>query len=449
MPNRRRLDPVWAIILLAVVLRGAVMAQMSGAFDDPDNYLPLARSLASGLGFEQHGRPTAYRPPLYPLLLASLAWMTGEVSYPAIAILHVILGAGTVWLTKAAAQGSGLSDRRANLAAFIVACDPVLLWQSRSVMTETPAAFLLALGFAALVSCQWSVVSCKGRLPSTANPGAGTRISLARPAWRSLILGGIAFGLAALCRPSMLAGTLLLIGAAAIAGPGSRSTRLLRAGLLALSVAVVMSPWTIRNFRAFGEPIWATTHGGYTLALANNPVYYRDVLNGPPGRVWTGHDQWLWADSITRETTGMSEPAADRYLRDQALRLAREHPADFGRATLARLGHFWSFAPTASVYPAVARIATLLWTVPLFVALLIGLFEPSVWTWPRVAAPLAILGLTMVHAFYWTDLRMRAPIVPAIALVAAGASIGGRRSSEKPGGPPESSDASSPGDVAG
>ena len=36
------------------------------------------------------------------------------------------------------------------------------------------------------------------------------------------------------------------------------------------------------------------------------------------------------------------------------------------------------------------------------------------------SAPLAILGLTIVHAFFWTDLRMRAPIVPAIALVAAG-----------------------------
>ena len=91
------------------------------------------------------------------------------------------------------------------------------------------------------------------------------------------------------------------------------------------------------------------------------------------------------------------------------------------RATLARLGHFWAVAPVASVYPTWARIASLVWTVPLLLALLLGLFQPSVWSWPRVAAPLAIVGLTVVHAFYWTDLRMRAPIVPAIALVAAGA----------------------------
>ncbi len=35
--------------------------------------------------------------------------------------------------------------------------------------------------------------------------------------------------------------------------------------------------------RLFGEPVWTTTHGGHTLALANNPVYYAEVVNGPAG----------------------------------------------------------------------------------------------------------------------------------------------------------------------
>ena len=34
---------------------------------------------------------------------------------------------------------------------------------------------------------------------------------------------------------------------------------------------------------------------------------------------------------------------------------------------------------------------------------------------------LIVAGLTLVHSVFWTDLRMRAPIVPAIALIAAGA----------------------------
>jgi 4-amino-4-deoxy-L-arabinose transferase-like glycosyltransferase len=393
MPNRGRLNPLWAIILVAVALRGAVMAWKPGGFDDPDNYLPLAQSLARGDGFVLKGRATAYRPPLYPLMLAPLVSNKGEAFFSGIALLHLALGAGTVWLTAMAARGSGLSSNRTLFAAFIVACDPVLVWQSRSVMTETPTAFLLALGFA----------------------------GLCRPGKWGPLLGGAGLGLAALCRPSVLPGTLLSIAAAAIARPGSASARVLRAGLMGSAVLIVLSPWMTRNFVRFGEPIWTTTHGGYTLALANNTVYYREVLDGPPGRVWTGHDQWIWWDSVNRQTSGMSEPQADRYLRDLALRLAREEPASFGRATLARLAHFWAVAPAASVYPAPARWGTLIWTTPLFLALAIGLLQPSVWAWPRVSAPLAILGLTMVHAFFWTDMRMRAPIVPAIALVAAAA----------------------------
>ena len=38
---------------------------------------------------------------------------------------------------------------------------------------------------------------------------------------------------------------------------------------------------------------------------------------------------------------------------------------------------------------------------------------------------MVVLGLTLVHALFWTDLRMRAPIVPAIALIAAGSRLPG------------------------
>ena len=90
---------------------------------------------------------------------------------------------------------------------------------------------------------------------------------------------------------------------------------------------------------------------------------------------------------------------------------------------LSRLARFWSLAPATAVYSPVVRWATALWTVPLWIALVLGLFRRQLWQWPQVAAPLCVIGLTLVHALYWTDLRMRAPIVPAIALIAAGACL--------------------------
>ena len=231
------------------------MVRGSGAFDDPDNYLPLARSLAAGEGFAFKGRPTAYRPPLYPLVLAPLV-AAGD-GWARLGDRAVAPGAGGRHGMDDRDRGRrfGLSRTRAMAAAFVVACDPVLVWQSRSVMTETPAAFLVAATLAAT------------------RPGGV----------RGAVRGGLWFGLAALCRPSILAGTVLTILAGIVVKPGDLRQRLVRSGCLALTVGLVLLPWMIRNLLVFGEPVWTTTHGGYTLALANNPVYYRDVLNGPPG----------------------------------------------------------------------------------------------------------------------------------------------------------------------
>ncbi len=78
MSDRLRANPLGPIIILAVLLRAAVMVRGSGAFDDPDNYLPMARSLASGEGFSFKGHPTAYRPPLYPMLVPAVSWADGH-----------------------------------------------------------------------------------------------------------------------------------------------------------------------------------------------------------------------------------------------------------------------------------------------------------------------------------------------------------------------------------
>ncbi len=291
MFHRPSRDALWAIILLAILLRAAVMVRGPGRFDDPDNYVPLARSLSTGAGFTFNGRPTGYRPPLYPLLLAPLISHDGQLSTLGIMLMHLGLGAGAVWLTAAAAKGSGFSQGQVAIAALVTACDPVLVWQSRSVMTETPAAFLIAASLAALC----------------------------RPGWSGPVLGGFGFGLAGLCRPSLLAGAVLTITAAFVAKPGEPKARLVRGGVLAITLVVVLLPWMIRNTLVLGEPVWTTTHGGYTLALANNPVYYDQVLNGPRGRVWTGEDQWLWWDSVNRATKGMSEPRGRSLLENPGL----------------------------------------------------------------------------------------------------------------------------------
>lgn len=398
MPENRTSDRgvggwLIAVAALGFLVRMAAAAPWHGRLDDPDNYLVLAHGLAAGHGYVWDGRPTAYRPPLYPVLLAPMvaALGDGKSLRIGIALLHAGLGAVTILLTASAARRWGLAPVRVLVAAAIVAFDPVLVAQCRMVMTETLTATLLAASLAAL--------------------GVAGR--------RGAALSGMALGLSALCRPSTLPIAGLLAVAGSIVGPGTRRERLWRGGVLALSTFAILVPWALRNAATFGEPVWTTTHGGYTLALANNPTYYAEVLDGPPGAVWSGANQRRWFDSIGPSVAGLPEPAADRRLRAIALRMAGERPRDFLRASMARLRRFWSIAPAGSVYPRWLRVATACWTVPLWVALIAGLSRRSLWRWPRIAAPLMLVALSAIHAVYWTDLRMRAPLVPAIALIAA------------------------------
>lgn len=390
----------WFALGLAGIVLAGVAARVeivlpeirSGALADPDNYLPLARALRNGEGFSIRGRPTAYRPPLYPIVLVPVV-LLGENSALGVAALHLILGAATIALTGLAARRWGLSISAALVASAVVALDPVLIAQSRSVMTETLAACLTA-------SVLWAVT-----LPGRIGP----------------IGGGFLLGLSALCRPSALAIAVLTALGAALDRRAPRRVRWLRASILLGVTFLTVAPWAVRNKVVLGEAVWTTTHGGYTLALANNPTYYDEVVNGPPGTVWSGRRQRDWWTAITLATRAMRESESDRWMRAYAVRVIRQRPRDFLRASIARLGRFWGVAPAEAVYPRSYRIATACWTIPLWLALLAGLFRRVNWSWPRLAAGATLLGLSLVHTVYWTDLRMRAAAVPAIALLAASA----------------------------
>ena len=393
--DRRETVGIVAALILSGLVRIALVLPSFNELNDPDWYLPLARSLVAGKGLSLDGIPTAYRPPLYPILLAPLVGTLGKALPWGIATLHLALGLGTVALTYLTARRWNFGPNRALIAALIVGLDPVAVLQARSVMTETLAAFLVATGLAA--------ATVSGR--------------------RGILLAGFVAGLSALCRPSLIPGAGLTALAILAAGPGDRRRRAFLCLLFTLGMAIPLIPWALRNHRIYGEPVWTTTHAGHTLALANNPAYYADVLNGPPGAVWTGKNQAEWFDQIGRATEGMSHPAADRYLRDEAIAFIKAHPRDVARASIARLGRFWGVAPSGRVYSPRLRLATAVWTVPLWIALALGAFRPELRKWPGLAAPSAIFGLTAVHAFYWTDMRMRVPIIAAIALIAAGARL--------------------------
>jgi 4-amino-4-deoxy-L-arabinose transferase-like glycosyltransferase len=388
-----------SLILLAVFVGGGVvLAQHDRLSADPDGYRTLAQNLVKRGVLGRGSQPSAYRPPLYPIVLAACVagpWKPEA----AIGLMHFALGLATVATTVRLAKRWGLGSC-SYLAGALVACDPILVNQSTLVMTETLAT-LLAVASLAFIS---TASECAG----------GRRMLLAA-------LAGASFGLAALCRPTFLLSLVFSVAALGWLLPDWRQ-RLQGVAAVTIASACVLLPWAVRNAYQLGRPIVTTTHGGYTLLLGNNAEYYAFLRASSWRAVW--HADRLDASLSTSRSA--DEVANDRREYGLAWQTIREQPGTFLYASLLRFGALWGVLPhrtTDSESPTwqLARYAIGAWYVAVFglvlVAVARGHARPTGSPWLFAAALAA--SFTLAHLVYWTDMRMRSPLVPAISLFAA------------------------------
>jgi hypothetical protein len=393
------MPPRWVLMSLlcaALVIRGQFMLHRQGSLvDDPDFYLRIGSNLYEAGTFGIHpSSPTTYRPPLYPCVLAALGWLLPN-QMP-IGLLHVVLGVGTVWAVWRLGLQWQLPPGAALVAAGLVTVDPILLNQSVLIMTETLAAFLAA----------WTLVA----LGAASNRDSLVRASLA----------GAMLGLCVLCRPTFMT----WLGLLAIAWPFMvKPRRVVRTAALLLAAVVVLAPWTIRNAITFGRPIVTTTHGGYTLLLANNPYFYRHLRSAPWGTVWRNSNVYLYGDS----PRNLDEFADDRLAYELALRNIAAEPGMFAYSCLVRVGRLWGVLPhqlDAGESPSRRgeRYAVAIWYLLELALAVVGLWALGrrAWSSPWIWGTLLLVSFTAVHSVYWTDLRMRAPLMSVVAVLAAG-----------------------------
>ena len=414
------------IAVLAIAVRGAAVWFLAdGLGHDTDGYRAVAQSLLDHGDFLRDGRPTAWRPPLYPLLLAKLLWFaehlpTGDADRTfvfLVGLTQVICGALTVLLVARLGWRLGLG-RWSLLAAALVACDPLLVHQSAQLMTETLATLLAVVAWSLFDSFLELLTSARHRGLTSPSP---------RPKLLATALG-LALSLAMLCRPTFLPWVALLI--LWLVWSAARERQFGRVATVAAASALVLAPWAVRNWSQFGRPIVTTTHGGYTLLLANNQRFYDWTRDGAWGTVWDSRefvDDWL----ARKQAAGIeNEVDEDRLARQLALETMRADPAGFARATGVRLGRFWSFSPHTTTHgagqPARLERASTRWLIASwylteFALALLGLAVaargPIRATW--LAGALLVVVLSVVHSVYWSDLRMRAPAMPVVALLAA------------------------------
>lgn len=424
---------VTLLLALAAAVRGAALwHDWANLSDDRDGYIALARNLANGHGFTSSGpgNPTAYRPPLYPLFLAGVLKCGGGPL--ALGVAQTILGLGTVSLTWLLARRCGM-ERGAVVAGGLVAVDPLLAQYTTWPMTETLFT-LLSTGL--LVAMQWAWSDRSGGELSEAalESRQGESRSLA-----ASIGAGLLFGLCALCRPTIWAFAGLVAVCELVRETRRAGVRALhplrlanRYGPAIVMALLVVAPWVVRNQATFGKPIITTTHGGYTLLLANNPYFYREEVDKPWDSIWDnapqGRRQSDWIDEVgtaARRDLGdhSTEIELDEWMKSRARQTIRDEPGTFVRSCGVRLRRLWNIVPLSPAAGNVSRPIVLgvgaFYSV-LFLAAIVGLVlrKSRSLESPRFLI-LLILSFSTVHSVYWSNARMRAPLMPAVSILAA------------------------------
>ncbi|MFO1004119.1 MAG: glycosyltransferase family 39 protein [Planctomycetaceae bacterium] len=418
----QRLQLALAFLLaLGLIVRIALgWHQSQDLLADNDGYLAHAAVVASGDGFQgpYSHQPTAFRPPGYPVLLGLLK-AGGASDSGAVIVVSLVCYFVIFAFTRSLARQYGLDPCWSALAVFGVACDPLLVRYSILPMTEVPCAAVL---LAALVTFRKAVGS--GSSGDQNSPWSG-------------IIAGVLFGLGTLVRPVVLLVCLFVTlfsllrkvrqcstGDAGLAG---RLHQWFRSVSPALIAGLVLSPWVIRNAVHFHRLIPTTTHGGYTLALGNNPDFYRDVINGDDEFPWEGPALDAWQKRMIRESESQGvpagdEPAADAWYYSQAAAAIRSEPLSFLKATGLRLRRFW--AVSTNEPHGISRLiiaAVMTWYASLWAGLILQLLNFGFRILPEQRSMamlwLAILAFLILHSVYWTDTRMRAPVMPIMIVI--------------------------------
>jgi len=394
----RRAVYLWRVVLIAAVLRAAVLWLMPfHLWMDYQSYDELGRQWAAQGGYYNGDHLTAYWPPAYPWLLSRLYLLFGPHAEIAVWI-NLLFGLAIVLLSYLIARDIW-EERVARWTALLVACFPSQVFFTNLLASEmlfTPL-FLTAL---------W--LSLRSALSD-------------RLHWWLPTLAGVCLGLATLTRAiSKMYIVVIVIYWLLQIRPVRRL--LATTGLGLLGLAVTLTPWMIRNYCAVGA-FAVNTNTGINLFIGNQPS------SG------MGYNQHAANEYDVNDPTREAE--IDRETTRRALEYIREEPLSFIKRGLIKTAFFFAVDVDALDYgllrspgaqdPGPYFYLALVTETCYLLVLLAGLVGLTGVYFGRGGGRRPAIDLAALTILYWTGIhfvfygigRYHFPIVPIIAAFAA------------------------------
>jgi 4-amino-4-deoxy-L-arabinose transferase-like glycosyltransferase len=351
----------------------------------------IGRSIALGQGFsspyEGNTGPTAWEPPLYPYLIGGVFKIFGVYTYSSAWVLLSInsLFAALTTIPVYLIAHRTFGPRIALWSARTWALNPyVWYWSIHWIWDTTFTPLVLALIFmVALEMEQW-------------------------PGWRGWALFGALWGVGALANPTMLS-FLPFCGLWVWWRRYRRGLRSL-AGVVFCSLVffLVLSPWLVRNYEAFGRLAFIRDDFGLQFRLGNNKL-----ADGISIVALQPNLNKLELEKFQR----LGEIAYEADCRRLAFDWIRAHPGRFAVISLKRFFYYWNGMPrpTDSIVPWDFRSSLFLASSVLAIWGLIRALRqerPAAWLFAGLVAT-----YPTIYYFVFPHARYRHPIEPELFIL--------------------------------
>lgn len=301
---RRRAPLLVLMFVTAVGFRtcGAVIAPTMPVADAAD-YHQLATGLSESRGYvNSSGQKTAWRPPGYPLFLASVYRVAGPRVSAAV-FVQVVIGALTM-LALVLFGTLVIGWREALIAGFVAAVYPGFVWLPRLLLSENLSLLFLTVTLLA----------------------AALYLKTTRIWWLAVV--GSVGGINALVRGGNIILLFVLCAALLVVALRKRSAtpQQVALGLLltVASFAIVLTPWTVRNYRVFHSFVPVATQEGLTLYAS----YWPPQKNG---RLIWGTLPGVEDPQVAAAAQLGDEVSASRYLGSVTRQRLLDNPGYFFR----------------------------------------------------------------------------------------------------------------------
>ena len=296
----------------------------------------IARALATGYGYAdpfsdtvfRHTGPTAWLPPLYPLLLAGVFKLFGVYTalsaWIALTINSALSAATAILVWELAARS--FSRRCALWSAWIYALHPAAMqYAVRWVWEMTLTTFLFT----------WLLVLCLRMRNINGTTESSLTTNNRQPTTRNWALFGLLWGAIALSNSSLL--LFLPLSALWILWGTHRRPHIFRnVALSALLFLACVGPWTARNYAVFHKFIPMRGNLGVEMYLGNGP--------GSSGFLMAFDHPGLAPEQIRQYTT-LGEVAYSAHRGALADDYIRQHRAHYWAITGKRIYFFWASVP--------------------------------------------------------------------------------------------------------